>query len=133
MDVLQGNGPFACRKSVRYNVTDTSYVKPEFKWPNDGYITNSNVKKPVYDEMSMAQWVAGQLHNISEVEDPILVKLMLQQVTLSSCHPMDCSYGIGHFHDLVGGRSPSVVGSDSVLTEQDQEFADCYFEWSSSG
>ena len=33
--------------------------------------------------MSMAQWVAGQLHNISQVEDPMLVKLMLQQVTLS--------------------------------------------------
>ena len=31
----------------------------------------------------MAQWVAGQLHNISQVEDPMLMKLMLQQVTLS--------------------------------------------------
>ena len=39
--------------------------------------------KPAYDDMSMVQWVAGQLHNIPQVKDPMLVKLMLQQVTLS--------------------------------------------------
>ena len=83
MEVLQGKGPFGRRKSGRYNVTDTTNVKPEFKWPNEGYITNSSVKKPAYDDLSMAQWVAGQLHNISQVEDPMLVKMMLQQLTLS--------------------------------------------------
>ena len=83
MEVLQGKGPYGCRKSGHYNVTDTANVKPEFKWPNDGYITNSSVKKRDYDDMTMAQWDAGQLHNISQVEDPMLVKLMLQQVTLS--------------------------------------------------
>ena len=83
MEVLQGKGPFGRRKSGCYNVTDTMNVKPEFKWPNEGYITNSSVKKPAYDNLSMAQWVAGQLHNISQVEDPMLMKLMLQQVTLS--------------------------------------------------
>ena len=81
MEVLQGKGPFGRRKSGRYNVTDTTNVKPEFKWPNEGYITNSSVKNPAYDDLSMAQWVAGQLHNISQVEDPMLMKLMLQQVT----------------------------------------------------
>ena len=70
MEVLQGKGPYGCRKSGRYNVTDTTNVKPEFKWPNEGYITNSSVMKPAYDDMSMVQWVAGQLHNISQVEDP---------------------------------------------------------------
>ena len=83
MDVLQGKSQYARTRSGRYNVTDTTKVKPEFKWPNEDYITNSNVKKPAYDEMSMAMRVAGQLHNISQVEDPMLVKLMLQQVTLS--------------------------------------------------
>ena len=83
MDVLQCQGPYGRRKSGSYNVTDTTNVKPEFKWSNEGYITNSSVKKPAYDDMSMAQWVAGQLHNISQVKDPMLVKLMLQQVTLS--------------------------------------------------
>ena len=83
MEVLQGNGPFGRRKSGHYNVTDTTNVKLEFKWPNEVYITNSSVKKPAYDDMSMAQWVAGQLHNISQVEDPMVVKLMLQQVILS--------------------------------------------------
>ena len=60
MDILQGKGPYGRRKSGRYNVIDTMNVKPEFKWPNEGYITNSSVKKPVYDDMSMAQWVTGQ-------------------------------------------------------------------------
>ena len=55
MDVLQGKGPYGCRKSRHYHVTDTMNVKPEFKWPNDGHITNSSVKKPAYDDMSMAQ------------------------------------------------------------------------------
>ena len=82
MDVLQDKDPYVHRKSGRNNVTDTTNVKPKFKWPNEDYI-NSNVKKSAYDEMNMAQWVAGQLHNISQVEDRILVKLMLQQVTLS--------------------------------------------------
>ena len=58
MEVLQGKGPFGCRKSGRYNVTDTMNVKPELKWPNEGYITNSSVKKPAYDDMNMTQWVA---------------------------------------------------------------------------
>ena len=83
MEELQGKGPYGHRKSGHYNVTDTTNVKPEFKWQHEGYITNSSVNKPAYNDMSMAQWVAGQLHNISQVEDPMLVKLMLQQVTLS--------------------------------------------------
>ena len=83
MEVMQGKGPFGRRKSGCYNVTDTTNVKPEFKWPNEGYITNSSAKKLAYDEINMAQWVAGQLHNISEVDDPMLVKMMLQQVILS--------------------------------------------------
>ena len=62
MEVLQGKGPFGRRKSGHYNVTDTTNIKPEFKWPNEGYITNSSVNTPAYDDMSMAQWVAGQLH-----------------------------------------------------------------------
>ena len=62
MEVLQGKGPYDHRKSGRYNVTDTTNVKPEFKWPN--------VKKTAYDDMSMAEWVAGQLDNIYQVEDP---------------------------------------------------------------
>ena len=82
-EVMQGKGPFGRRKSGRYNVTDTTNVKPEFKWPNEGYITNSSAKKPAYDDMNMAQWVAGQLHNISQVDDLTLVKMMLQQVILS--------------------------------------------------
>ena len=66
MDILQGKVPFAHRKSGCYNMADTTNVKPEFKWPNKGYITNSNAKKPAYDDRSIAQWVSGQLYNITQ-------------------------------------------------------------------
>ena len=33
MEVMQGKGPFGRRKSGLYKVTDTTNVKPEFKWP----------------------------------------------------------------------------------------------------
>ena len=68
MEVLQGEGTFSRRKSGRYNVTDTTNVKPEFKWPNEGYITNSSVKKPAYDDMNMAQWVAVNFHSNDSVQ-----------------------------------------------------------------
>ena len=83
MDTLQSNDPFTGRKSGRYNVTDITNVKPEFKGPSEGYITNFYAKKPAYDDRSMAQSVSGQLHNITKVEEPILVKEMLHWVTLS--------------------------------------------------
>ena len=64
-------------------MTDATSVKSQYKWSNEGYITNSKAKKPTYDDMKMAQWVSGQLHNITQVEDLILVKGMLHQVILS--------------------------------------------------
>ena len=83
IDILPGKGPFTRRKSGCYNVTNTTNIKPEFKWANEGYIANSNAKKPAYDDMNIAQWVSGQLHNITQVEDPTLVKDMLHQVTFA--------------------------------------------------
>ena len=82
MDVLQNNCSFTSRKSGRYNLSDTTNVKPQLIRPNGDYITNSNTEKTAYNDMGMAQWVSGQLYNIIQLEDLTLVKQMLQ-VTIS--------------------------------------------------
>ena len=37
-------------------------------------------KRPVYDDITMAQWVSGQLTNVYNIQDPILLKQVLLQV-----------------------------------------------------
>ena len=53
---------------------------PQFRWPNEGLVSASHLKKPAYDDLSLAQWTSGQLSNILLVEDPALSKCMLVQM-----------------------------------------------------
>ena len=70
-DAMPGKGPNYRKKSGRYNITDTSVVGPQFKWPNEGLISISHLKKPTYDDLNMAQWVSGQLNNVLLIEDNV--------------------------------------------------------------
>ena len=70
-DAMPGNGPNYRKKSGRYNITDTSVVGPQFRWVNEGLISNSHLKKPTYDDLNMAQWVSGQLNNVLLIEDNV--------------------------------------------------------------
>ena len=53
-DVLPGKGHITKRKSGWYNTTDTTLVSPHFRWPNEGLVSASHSKKPVYDEFTLA-------------------------------------------------------------------------------
>ena len=43
----------------------------------------SHVKKPAYDNLSLAQWVSGQLVNVLLIEDHVLSKNILTQMAAS--------------------------------------------------
>ena len=70
------------KRSGRYNITDTSLVGPQYRWPNEGLVSNSHVKKPSYDELNMAQWALGQLCNMLLVEDNTTLRNMLTQMSM---------------------------------------------------
>ena len=77
-DALQGKNPVTI--SGRYNATDTIISALELRWPNEGYHAVGGGKSPLYDDIMMQEWVAGQLSNIYYMQDPTLVKQALLQV-----------------------------------------------------
>ena len=79
-EALPGKGCTVRKKSGRYNVTGNPIANPQFRWPNEGLVSNSHLKKPPYDALSMAQWISGQLNNILLIEDTVTVRNVLTQV-----------------------------------------------------
>ena len=79
-DILQGKITVIRKKSGRYNTTDTTSMSPKLRWPNEGLVSASHLKKPAYDDLSLAQWASGQLANILLVEDQALSRSMLVQM-----------------------------------------------------
>ena len=82
-DVLQGKGFLHRKKSGRYNTTDMPVGKPEVRWPNEGFVSSLNSKKPAYDEMNLQQWAVGQLNNALQIEDNALLRHVLTQIVLA--------------------------------------------------
>ena len=82
-DVLPGKGHITRQKSGRYNTTDTTLVRPQFRWPMRAWFLHLILKKTAYDELSLAQWVAGQLSNVLLIDDPTLARNVLTQVVLA--------------------------------------------------
>ena len=76
---FQGEG-HSGKKSGRFNTTETCTAPPKLRWPNEGFFGGANRKRLSYDDMSMPQWVAGQLNNISQIQDNNLLRLVLDQV-----------------------------------------------------
>ena len=63
-----------------YNTNDTTSLGPQFRWPNEGLITASHLRKPANDVLNLAQWVSGQLANILLNEDQALSRYMVIQI-----------------------------------------------------
>ena len=82
-EALPGKISNARKKSGHYNITDTSIVSPQYRWPNAGLVSNSHIKKPSYDELNMAQWASGQLNNMLLVEDNTTLRCMLTQMSMA--------------------------------------------------
>ena len=59
---------------------ETYTAPPELRWPNKGFVGGTNKKRLAYDNMSIPQWVAGQLNNISQIQDSDLLRLVLKQI-----------------------------------------------------
>ena len=68
---LQGR---QARKSGIYNTTDVVHTTPEYRWPNEGYHAPVGKKKVAYDDLTLPQWVVGQLSNIFYMKDPTTAK-----------------------------------------------------------
>ena len=71
------------RKSGRYNTMDTIMSAPELRWPNEGYHNTSGKKRVVYDDLSLSEWAVGQLNNIYQIQDPVVVKKALLQTIMA--------------------------------------------------
>ena len=68
------------KKSGRYNLHDTVTALPQLRWPNEGFHASNGKKRVTYDDLSLPQWVSGQLSNIYAISDPTLAKQALLQV-----------------------------------------------------
>ena len=75
-EVLQGKSNVIRKKSGRYNMTDTTTLGSQFRWPNEGLVSASHLRKPSYDDLSLTQWASGQLANILLVDDQNVVRHM---------------------------------------------------------
>ena len=80
-EATQGKGTI--RKSGRFNATDAITAVPELRWPNEGYHGTNGRKRMLYDDLTVQEWAVGQLSNIYQIQDPVLVKQVLLQVILS--------------------------------------------------
>ena len=80
-EATQGKGTI--RKSGRFNATDAITAVPELRWPNEGYHGTNGRKRTLYDDLTVQEWAVGQLSNIYQIQDPVLVKQVLLQVILS--------------------------------------------------
>ena len=106
---LQGKGHLG-KKSGRFNTMETCTAPPELRWPNEGFVGGANRKRLSYDDMSIPQWVAGQLSNIGQIQDNNLLRLMLDQVIAAmrdaSSLPWSAVRGAwaSSIHDMEEGR-----------------------------
>ena len=79
---LQGK-PTTSRRSGWYNTVDAITSEPSMRWPNEGYHGGQGRKRVMYDELSLPQWVAGQLLNIYHIKDHDLAHHALLQIIYS--------------------------------------------------
>ena len=62
---------------------DVVQTAPEFRWPIKGYHAPGGKKRVIYDDLTLPQWVVGQLTNIYHMRDQTMARSALLQVILS--------------------------------------------------
>ena len=82
-EVIQGKGS-STKKSGRYSIVEMVTAPPHLRWPNEGCHMTNGKKRAVYNDLNMAQWVSGQLTNVYNIQDPILLKQVLLQVIMAT-------------------------------------------------
>ena len=76
-ELIQGKP--ASKRSGRYN-RDTSVLQLQFRWPNEGYTGGATKNRVGYDDLSVPQWVAGQLTNAIQIQDNDVLRSVLTQM-----------------------------------------------------
>ena len=71
------------RKSRHFNITDTITSIPELRWSNEGYHSTGGKRRVVYDDLSLPEWVSGQLNNIYQIQAPVILKKVLLQTIMA--------------------------------------------------
>ena len=72
-----------CGRSRDVVTQQTTSAAPELRWPNEGFISTSLNKKSSYNGLTLAQWVSGQLNNVTQIEDTGTLQEVLNQVALA--------------------------------------------------
>ena len=75
---IQGKPP--ARKSGRYPANEIPTVDPSLRWPNQGLLVGQSSRRRGYDDLSLPQWVCGQLTNVRQVNDLQTVRAMISQM-----------------------------------------------------
>ena len=61
--------------SGRFNVKSVPLVHPTLRWPNEGIAASGGKRRTGYDDLSIPQWVTGQLANILQALDIDILRL----------------------------------------------------------
>ena len=77
-ELLQGKA--VSKRSGRYNNSDTSTLQPHLRWPNEGFTGGGTKKRISYDDLTLPQWVAGQLTNAIQIQDNDVLRSVLNQI-----------------------------------------------------
>ena len=52
---------------------------PHLRWPNEGLFSATAKKQVAYNDLTISEWGAGQLANIYQIQDPVLMEQALLQ------------------------------------------------------
>ena len=67
----------AVQGKALHKKSGTTSAAPKLKWPNESFILTLLGRKPSYDNMTLAQWGAGQPNNMTQIEDPVILRQVL--------------------------------------------------------
>ena len=81
-DLTQGKS--STKKSGRFNTVDIVTAPSHLRWPNEGFQGVQGRKRLAYDDLTLPQWVSGQLSNIYNIQDPSVVKHALLQLIMAT-------------------------------------------------
>ena len=70
------------KHSGRYNTTDIITTPPHLRWANEGFDVGNGRKRFTYDDLTLPQWMVGQLTNIHQMQDMVMLKQAMIQVIL---------------------------------------------------
>ena len=103
-------GKLTHRVSGHYNTREIPGSDPQVRWPNEGVAPTGGAQRLKYDELSIPQWVAGEISNLLQVEDSRIQRYMLLQVRNSMRDAMSLPWSVVRsafamsMHEIEEGR-----------------------------